>query len=81
MIIEVVSPFNPNSDYIRKLNLYDRYKVREYWIVNPMKETIFVYRLDNTMQYADPETYTFKDKIKVGIYDNLEIDFNSLDLR
>lgn len=80
MIIEVVSPFNPNSDYIRKLNLYDQYKVREYWIVNPMEETILVYKLAENNQYAAPKTYTFKDKIKVGIYDNLEIDFNSLDL-
>lgn len=80
MIIEVVSPFNPNSDYIRKLNLYDHYKIREYWIVNPMKKTILVYKLDENNQYAAPESYTFKDKIKVSIYDNLEIDFNKLDL-
>lgn len=81
MIIEVVSPFNLASDYIRKLNLYDQYKIREYWIVNPMKETVLVYRLDNTTnQYAAPESYTFNDKIKVGIYDNLEIDFNQLSL-
>lgn len=46
-----------------------------------MKETVLVYRLDNnTNQYAAPESYTFKDKIRVGIYDNLEIDFNELDL-
>lgn len=80
MIIEVVSPFNPNSDYIRKLNLYDQYKVREYWIVNPMNETILVYKLDENNQYAAPESYTFKDKIKVSIYANLEIDFKTLDL-
>jgi Uma2 family endonuclease len=80
MIIEVVSPFNPSSDYIRKLDLYDRYKIREYWIVNPIRETVLVYLLDENNQYAAPYSYTFKDKIKVGIYDNLEIDFNSLDL-
>jgi Uma2 family endonuclease len=80
MIVEVVSPFNTSSDYVRKLNLYEHYKVREYWIVNPMKETILVYILDDTMQYAAPENYTFKDKIKVGIYDTLEIDFDSLGL-
>jgi Uma2 family endonuclease len=80
MIIEVVSPYNPNSDYIRKLNLYDQYKVREYWIINPIKETILVYTLDENNQYAAPETYSFADTIKVGIYDNLEIDFNTLEL-
>lgn len=81
MIIEVVSPFNPNSDYIRKLNLYDHYKVREYWIVNPIQETIFVYRLDENMQYAAPDTYTFNDTLEVGIYNGkLKIDFSKLDL-
>jgi Uma2 family endonuclease len=81
MIIEVVSPFNPSSDYVRKLNLYDQYRVREYWIVNPIEETILVYKFDEvTNQYAAPKAYTFNDKIKVGIYDNLHIDFNSLDL-
>lgn len=81
MIVEVVSPFNPSSDYVRKLNLYEEFKVREYWIVNPMEETIFVYRLDTaTMHYAAPKSYTFKDSIKVCIYDNLEIDFKNLEL-
>lgn len=80
MIIEVVSPFNPANDYVRKLNLYQQFQVREYWIINPMKETILVYILDENDQYAAPENYTFKDKIKVSIYDNLEIDFKMLDL-
>jgi len=80
LIIEVVSPFNTSSDYVRKLNLYEQYKVREYWIVNPMKETILVYMLDDTMQYAAPESHTFKDKVIVGIYENLEIDFANLEL-
>ena len=81
MIIEVVSPFNPSSDYVRKLNLYDQFKVREYWIVNPMKETILVYRLDeNTNSMQLQRFTTFNDTVKVGIYNNLEIDFNSLDL-
>ncbi len=35
---------------------------------------------ENTNQYETPESYTFKDKTKVVIYDNLGIDFNSLEL-
>lgn len=30
--------------------------------------------------YDAPISYTFQDKIKVDIYDNLEIDFNSIDI-
>lgn len=79
MIVEVVSPFNPSNDYIKKLNLYNIYKVKEYWIVNPMKKNILVYTLTDT-GYDMPSVYTFNDRIKVNIYDNLEIDFASIDL-
>jgi Uma2 family endonuclease len=79
MIVEVVSAFNPSNDYIKKLNLYNIYKVKEYWIVNPMKKNILVYTLTDT-GYDMPSVYTFNDKVKVGIYENLEIDFNSIDL-
>ena len=80
MIVEVVSPYNPNNDFIRKLNLYDKYKVKEYWIVNPMKKNILIYKLDEKERYGMPDIYTFEDKVPVGIYDDLEIDFNSFNL-
>lgn len=80
MIIEVVSPYNPSSDYVRKLSLYEQYGVREYWIVNPTEMTVFAYKLDNNMLYAAPKSYTFRDKIKVNIFNDLDIDFNNLEL-
>ena len=79
MIVEVVSPFNPRNDYIKKLSLYEEFKVKEYWIVNPMEKNILVYTLTHD-GYGAPKMYTFNDKIKVNIYDNLEIDFKSLNL-
>ena len=39
---------------------------------------IFVYHLEETNFKAD--SYTFKDMIKVNIYDDLWIDFKALDL-
>ena len=79
MIVEVVCPFNTNNDCVRKLNLYDHYKVREYWIVDPIKKNIFVYTLSDNA-YGMPDVYTFNDKVKVNIYDDLEIDFSTIDL-
>ena len=81
MIIEIVSPYNPSNDYVRKLSLYEQFKVREYWIINPIKETILVYTLDENNQYTAPDSYTFKDTIKVRIYNDLEIDFNTLNIQ
>ena len=78
-IIEVVSPSNASHDYIRKLNLYEEAGVREYWIVDPAREQVFVYFLEQENFAAD--TYTFQDRIRVHIYEDLEIDFTGLDLR
>lgn len=75
-IIEIVSPHNSSHDYIRKLNLYADAGVREYWIVNPMKQTIFVYHLEETKFEA--AAFTFLDNIKVNIYDDLWIDFQEI---
>lgn len=77
-IIEISSPGNPGYDYVRKLNLYMNAGVREYWIVNPQKQTILVYFFDHPD--FDVWQYTFRDKIKVNIYDDLWIDFAKLDL-
>ena len=74
-IIEIVSPSNPSHDYLTKLNLYRNAGVREYWIVDPSGRTISVYRGD----YHIPEGYSFEDTIKVGIYDDLMIDFKEID--
>lgn len=80
LIIEVVSPYNPSSDYVRKLNLYEYYKVKEYIIINPMKESILYYKLDKDMQYLAPDSYTFKNALNLTIFKDLEIDFSNLNL-
>ena len=75
-IVEIVSPSNSSHDYIRKLNLYADAAVREYWIVNPDKKSIYVYHLEETQ--FETTAYSFQDKIKVNIYDDLSIDFSEL---
>lgn len=77
-IIEIVSPSNSSHDYIIKLNLYANAGVREYWIVDPDKNCIFVYFLEKAS--FEVKTYTFQDKIKANIYEDLYIDFAELDL-
>lgn len=77
-IIEIVSPNNASHDYIMKLNLYADAGVREYWIVDPARESILVYYLEQE-QFA-LTAYTFHDKIKVNIYEDLYIDMENLHL-
>jgi len=77
-IIEVVSPSSETHDYLRKFHVYFKYGVKEYWIVNPEKKEIAVYC--NTEEKENYKTYTFDDKIKVGIFDDFEINFKELQI-
>ena len=74
-IIEIVSPGNPWDDYTKKLFYYKNFGVREYWIVDPQREMITVYNFEKEIINRQ---YSFDDKIKVGIFPDLEIDFSSL---
>ena len=65
-IIEVVSG-NYKDDYVRKLALYEKSGVREYWIVDPKKERVVVYFFEETDCI---NIFTFNDDIPVGIYKN-----------
>ena len=45
--VEVLSRSTEARDRGRKMDLYARFGVPEYWIVNPMMNTLEVYRLDS----------------------------------
>ena len=76
-IIEIVSPSSVRNDYIGKLVLYQRTGVREYWIVDPMKKRVIVYKLG--VEDFEMTQYSFRDQIKAGIYEDLTIDFSTID--
>ena len=77
-VIEITSPGNQGHDYIYKLNLYADAGVREYWIVDPMKQKILVYYFEESA--FDVRQYTFQDDIKANIFEDLLIDFKELGL-
>ena len=73
-IIEIVSPSSRQMDYFTKLFKYPSSNVREYWIVDPLKNRITVYQFES----STITEYSFSDSIKVGIYEDLTIDFSEL---
>lgn len=76
-IIEVVSPGNPEHDYINKLWKYKTAGVREYWIVDPRNQTITVYFFEGEIL---AQHFTFADTVRVNIYDDFYIDFSKFDI-
>ncbi len=77
-IIEIVSPSTSSHDYVRKLNFYMDAGVKEYWIVDPAKKSVYAYHLEETK--FETAAYTFQDKIKVNIYDDLWICLQEIEI-
>lgn len=69
-IIEITSPTNPQNDYAVKLFKYRTANVREYWIVNPQKNTVMVYDFEREER---SNQYNFEDDIPVCIYEDFHI--------
>jgi Uma2 family endonuclease len=78
LVMEIVSPSSAGHDYLRKSTAYSEAGGREYWIVDPDKAIINVYQFDGKVYL--PTQYTFSDQVKVGIYEDLVIDFSQFAL-
>ncbi|NEV63371.1 Uma2 family endonuclease [Thiorhodococcus minor] len=46
-LIEVLSPATAGHDQVRKLLLYERHGVKEYWLVHPVDRVVTMYRLED----------------------------------
>ncbi len=80
LMIEILSPSNPENDLWRKRELYRRHDVREYWIINPLAERVYVFRYqDNPSLDALPDEYSFEDEVPVAISDgSCKVDFTKI---
>lgn len=68
-IIEIVSPGSRQMDYFTKLFKYRTAGVKEYWIVDPEKDSVMVYQFEEEMM----EQYSFGDDVPVGIYEGFSV--------
>lgn len=74
MIIEIVLPNNPAHDKLVKLNLYQKFGVKEYWIVSLEDQIISVFLLNDENIYTIPKAYYLDEKVKVNVLDDCYID-------
>ena len=77
-IIEIVMSGDLLHDYVTKLEKYSAKGVREYWIVDGMKQKVTVYCFEQDV-YA--ESHTFNEPVKSYLYKDFVVDFSIMDLR
>ena len=74
-VIEIVSPSSIATDFIKKVNLYEYYGVKEYWIVNPMKGIVTTFLYSPKLQTSQ---YTFDDEISPVLFPELILKISEL---
>lgn len=77
-IIEILSPSNQSHDLVFKLNIYMRYGVKEYWIVNPMLNSIQVYALNEKGQYDQMEVMKEKGNVRSFVFPQFSVDVTKI---
>lgn len=78
LIIEIVSPSNSHHDYIRKLNLYEKFGVKEYWIVDPRFNSIQINVLNVDENYEITGIYKGDETASSNIFHELSIDLKDI---
>jgi Uma2 family endonuclease len=76
LIIEIVSPAGMERDHIVKKALYERNRVKEYWLVDPSAGTVTVFILEKEDRYGLPTLHTAPEKIESAAIIGLTVDLS-----
>lgn len=72
LVMEIVSPDNPERDTVKKRLDYAQAGIPEYWIIDPEQETITVLRLD-TEQYVEHGIFRRGEQANSVLLDGLVV--------
>ncbi|WP_261854392.1 Uma2 family endonuclease [Clostridium folliculivorans] len=78
LIVEILSQSNQSHDLITKLNLYMKYGVKEYWIINPMLESVTIYTLNDEDMYEQLNMKTSIGAVKSKVLENFTLDLKDI---
>ena len=77
LVIEILSPSTADRDVGYKHELYSRHGVREYWIVDPLAETVAVHRQRNgRLELAS--TFGRRDSLGTALLEGLQLDLDDI---
>lgn len=76
MVIEILSPSTARHDRIVKLQLYEKFGVREYWLIDPEINAVTVYVLENGRYYVKP--YRDTDVVPVHVLEGCTVELSEI---
>jgi Uma2 family endonuclease len=77
LVVEVLSPSTAGHDQVRKLHVYERAGVREYWLVHPIDRVLTIYRLEQG-HYGKPDVLELGGETPVAVLEGVVIRWDQL---
>jgi len=77
LVVEILSPASTNRDRNTKFKIYEKFKVKEYWIIDPSETTIEAFFLENN-KFISCCSVKNDEHVKSKIFQNIELSFNNL---
>jgi Uma2 family endonuclease len=70
LAVEIVSPDSVERDYEKKRKQYERYGIREYWIIDEELEKVTLYRLGPNKKYREvkPRKGELRSEVLTGFW-------------
>lgn len=77
LAVEIISPSSVKRDRIEKMAIYEAFKIKEYWLVDPNNQSIEIYTLKND-KYALHAFADATEKVQSVVIEGLEIEAMSI---
>ena len=77
LVIEILSEATAYRDLVKKKKLYERFGVKEYWIVDPQEKTIEIYAPEGKA-FVRIKTFSENDTLESSFLAGLRIELSSV---
>ncbi len=72
LIVEILSPSTSKKDLTNKYELYEEFKVKEYWIAYPGEKVLEIFYLSDG-KYSKSKKYVQGDRVESNVLSGLEL--------
>ncbi|GAB4327523.1 MAG: Uma2 family endonuclease [Flammeovirgaceae bacterium] len=77
LVVEIISPSTFYRDSVEKKDLYEKFGVKEYWIVEPANKVVEIFTLQNE-KYVLHQFAAEQGKVQSKLLQGLEINLNDI---
>ncbi len=78
LVVEIISPATVRRDTVVKKGIYERFGIKEYWIVYPEEKAVEVWVLNDEGKYELFSVAEGEGKVRSKVLEGLEIDLKEV---